>query len=158
MRSAKSGFRTRTEYPNVKEREYFSSRRGEYWEDLPMLRHKDRLLDLVGAIHLAAADPDPAAWPGAIENLRDALGGAGVMVGKDQLPAAIVAPTDVRHRTVDAVAATDAQRATLRLLDRGVILADAAARIAFAHPVAERLLARQDGLTLNRVGALVASR
>ena len=37
-----------------------------------MLRNEDSLLDLVGSIHLAAADPDPAAWPGALERLCDA--------------------------------------------------------------------------------------
>lgn len=55
-----------------------------------MVRNEDMILHLVGAIHAAAADPDPAAWPRALGRLGDALGGAGTVVADHVLPTTVV--------------------------------------------------------------------
>ena len=64
----------------------------------------------------------------------------------------------VRRRLRALLAASEAPRAVLAALDRGVILVDAAARLVWANPAAERLLARRYGLSVDRTGALVATR
>ncbi|HEX6011673.1 MAG TPA: hypothetical protein VFY87_07695 [Geminicoccaceae bacterium] len=61
-----------------------------------MLRHEDDLLDLAGAIHLAAADPDPAAWPGALERLCDGMGGGQTMLVDHRLPGTIADCAEAR--------------------------------------------------------------
>ena len=61
-----------------------------------MLRNEYGLFDLVGAIHLAAADPDPAAWPGALERLCDRMGGGSTMLVDHRLPGTIVDCAEAR--------------------------------------------------------------
>jgi DNA-binding CsgD family transcriptional regulator len=232
-----------------------------------MLRHEDSLLDLVGAIHAAAADPDRSGWPRALGRLGDALSGSGVIVTDHVLPETIadlacahvapevsdfimgrlqgpanplvsglpflpqrvvlapdqlIGPDDyrrgdiypllqsvglqhllaavldrsdgraialslgrpaargpfkaqetallgwvlphlagavlVRRRLGDLLAAAEAPRSVLKLLDRGVILVDAASRMAYANPAAAKVLARRDGLAVDRGGALMGAR
>lgn len=236
-----------------------------------MLRHQDSLLDLVGAIHAAAADPDSSRWPQALARLGDALGGSGVIItdhvlpgtiadlacvrvapevpdyimgrlqgpanplvsGLPTLPQQVVLALDqviapdrlhrspiyaplysllqqlglhhllaavldrsdgralalslsrhaargpftaeetsllgrvlphlagaalVRRRLAGLLAAAEAPRDALELLDRGVILLDAAGRMAHANAVAANVLARRDGLAVDRAGCLVGAR
>jgi DNA-binding CsgD family transcriptional regulator len=64
----------------------------------------------------------------------------------------------VRRRLAALLAEAMAPRCFLEALDRGVLLVDAASRIAHANAFAERLLARHDGLIASRDGRLVALR
>jgi DNA-binding CsgD family transcriptional regulator len=234
-----------------------------------MLRHEDDLLDLAGVIHLAAADPDPTAWPGALERLSDVLQRAGVLVVDHEQPETVhelihvrlppetpgyilgrarhgevnplvralpflpvgtlltpdqsmggtgfaqtapdheyMQPADfvplgaavldrdgpctismaiardtasprllsreakllerllphlagaalVRRRLAVALAASEAPRALVGLLDRGVFLLDAAARLGWANPTAQHFLSRRDGLAVDRAGMVVAAK
>src|SRR4051794_19211094 len=234
-----------------------------------MLRHEDNLLELVGAIHAAAADPDPTAWPTALARVGDAFGDAGVLMGDHRMPdtfievadahlppeiggyiAANYGPRDsnpvprvlsrlpigmplqpemlmepdeyerldfyqevlrplgyrdflfavlrrdgarsvcmtltrptrfgplgsgeqlllgrllphlasaaVLHgRVARLLAAAEAPRRALELLDRAIILADAAGRVAYANPAAAKLLARRAGLAVERGGGLTGAR
>lgn len=234
-----------------------------------MLRDEDSLLNLVGAIHAAAADPDPMAWRDALARIGDAFGGVGVMVVDHRMPDTFIEIADahlppqiggyivanygardsnpvasavprlplgvplhtemlmgrdeyerqglyqdvlrplgyrdflfallrrdsarfismsltrpmsfgplggaeelllarllphiasaafLHGRVAHLLAAAEAPRRALDLLDRAVILVDAAGRIAYANPAAARLLARRDGLAVDRAGALVGAR
>lgn len=64
----------------------------------------------------------------------------------------------IRRRLSTALAVAEAPRAALQTLDRGVILVDRVARMAFANTVAARILDRRDGLAVDRGGALVCLR
>ena len=61
-----------------------------------MLRDQDRLLDLIAAIHAAAADPEPAAWSRALERLCDSLGGGLTMLVEHRFPGTIVDLAEAR--------------------------------------------------------------
>jgi DNA-binding CsgD family transcriptional regulator len=70
----------------------------------------------------------------------------------------LAAASLVRRRLRAALAAAEAPRAVLQALDCGVILLDRVGRLVYANPIAMRILARRDGLALDRVGTVVCAR
>jgi DNA-binding CsgD family transcriptional regulator len=64
----------------------------------------------------------------------------------------------VRRRLAAMLAAAEAPAAALHHLDRGVVLVNAAGRMAYANAAAARIMDRRDGLAVDRGGAVVAGR
>jgi hypothetical protein len=60
-----------------------------------MLQNEKSLLDLVGAIHLGAADPDCGRWVAAVQRLCEHLGGCSALIVDHILPETISDMTTV---------------------------------------------------------------